>query len=115
MSRNVVGVSFFFSSRRRHTSLTCDWSSDVCSSDLATVVRGGCDGCRPTVATHATVTAATETVIHDSWAAMSATPIRAQRGARPNPDSLRSLRAGAVWTGLPLRERHLLLWLLGAD
>jgi hypothetical protein len=46
---------------------------------------------------------------------MSATPIRARRGARPNPDSLRSLRAGAVWTGLPLRERHLLLWLLTAD
>src|SRR6266480_5801279 len=29
---------FFFSSRRRHTRLTCDWSSDVCSSDLAGVV-----------------------------------------------------------------------------
>src|SRR5690242_7972823 len=28
------GFLFFFSSRRRHTSLTCDWSSDVCSSDL---------------------------------------------------------------------------------
>src|SRR5690242_21101890 len=28
---------FFFSSRRRHTRLTCDWSSDVCSSDLPTV------------------------------------------------------------------------------
>src|SRR6266571_5741336 len=28
-------IFFFFSSRRRHTSLTCDWSSDVCSSDLA--------------------------------------------------------------------------------
>src|SRR5690242_4293063 len=28
---------FFFSSRRRHTSLTCDWSSDVCSSDLLPV------------------------------------------------------------------------------
>src|SRR5690242_17570720 len=27
--------SFFFSSRSRHTSLTCDWSSDVCSSDLS--------------------------------------------------------------------------------
>src|SRR6266480_7012460 len=27
-------VLFFFSSRRRHTRLTCDWSSDVCSSDL---------------------------------------------------------------------------------
>src|SRR6267142_6470478 len=26
---------FFFSSRGRHTRLTCDWSSDVCSSDLA--------------------------------------------------------------------------------
>src|SRR5438477_8062536 len=24
--------NFFFSSRRRHTRLTCDWSSDVCSS-----------------------------------------------------------------------------------
>src|SRR5690242_3599272 len=28
-------LEFFFSSRRRHTRLTCDWSSDVCSSDLA--------------------------------------------------------------------------------
>src|SRR5262249_60121781 len=31
----VVAVSFFFSSRRRHTRLVSDWSSDVCSSDLA--------------------------------------------------------------------------------
>src|SRR5688572_22577483 len=36
----VVGVFcfffffFFFSSRRRHTRFDCDWSSDVCSSDL---------------------------------------------------------------------------------
>src|SRR5256885_8221882 len=29
------GVIFFFSSRRRHTRLQGDWSSDVCSSDLA--------------------------------------------------------------------------------
>src|SRR5256886_16681859 len=28
------GVFFFFSSRRRHTRFDCDWSSDVCSSDL---------------------------------------------------------------------------------
>src|SRR2546430_8556651 len=28
---------FFFSSRRRHTRFDCDWSSDVCSSDLAPV------------------------------------------------------------------------------
>src|SRR5690348_17860083 len=29
---------FFFSSRRRHTRWTGDWSSDVCSSDLGRVV-----------------------------------------------------------------------------
>src|SRR6476646_5501852 len=28
---------FFFSSRRRHTRSLCDWSSDVCSSDLRAV------------------------------------------------------------------------------
>ncbi len=46
---------------------------------------------------------------------MNATRFRAQRAARPNSDSLRSTRAGAIWTGLPLRERHLLQWLLVAD
>src|SRR2546430_7402654 len=30
---------FFFSSRRRHTRFDCDWSSDVCSSDLFDLVR----------------------------------------------------------------------------
>src|SRR5690242_5793841 len=30
----MIIIFFFFSSRRRHTRLTCDWSSDVCSSDL---------------------------------------------------------------------------------
>src|SRR3989475_7697397 len=30
-----VCVYFFFSSRRRHTRFDCDWSSDVCSSDLS--------------------------------------------------------------------------------
>src|SRR2546430_362842 len=29
-----VAFCFFFSSRRRHTRFDCDWSSDVCSSDL---------------------------------------------------------------------------------
>src|SRR5256885_12831016 len=31
----ISGWCFFFSSRRRHTRLQGDWSSDVCSSDLA--------------------------------------------------------------------------------
>src|SRR5437870_12741139 len=30
-------MSFFFSSRRRHTRWPRDWSSDVCSSDLGTL------------------------------------------------------------------------------
>src|SRR5438034_2996703 len=32
---------FFFSSRRRHTRSLCDWSSDVCSSDLSRPPRSG--------------------------------------------------------------------------
>src|SRR5260370_28899317 len=31
----LMACAFFFSSRRRHTRFKCDWSSDVCSSDLA--------------------------------------------------------------------------------
>src|SRR2546430_2958383 len=34
LSRAIPRVFFFFSSRRRHTRFDCDWSSDVCSSDL---------------------------------------------------------------------------------
>ena len=49
-SECVRKEGFIFSSRRRHTRLRRDWSSDVCSSDL-------CDlypyrmGCRPDKAT----------------------------------------------------------------
>src|SRR2546430_13330831 len=39
MVRQSTSMTFFFSSRRRHTRFDCDWSSDVCSSDL----RGGKD------------------------------------------------------------------------
>src|SRR5438309_8143473 len=34
---------FFFSSRRRHTRWNCDWSSDVCSSDLVSRRAGKSD------------------------------------------------------------------------
>src|SRR5207247_6795208 len=40
-------ILFFFSSRRRHTRSTRDWSSDVCSSDLARRPAQGA-GCRRT-------------------------------------------------------------------
>src|SRR5690348_18484367 len=41
MSDLYLGGLFFFSSRRRHTRWTGDWSSDVCSSDLTTVILKG--------------------------------------------------------------------------
>src|SRR5256885_993171 len=44
MRCNLCGL-FFFSSRRRHTRLQGDWSSDVCSSDLA-VFGGYCEGAK---------------------------------------------------------------------
>src|SRR2546427_9039919 len=45
---------FFFSSRRRHTRFDCDWSSDVCSSDVPRPVvaqlRRAAVGARPDAA-----------------------------------------------------------------
>src|SRR2546430_10523153 len=38
MGVDVCDLCFFFSSRRRHTRFDCDWSSDVCSSDLADTI-----------------------------------------------------------------------------
>src|SRR2546430_7052803 len=41
-----VWFFFFFSSRRRHTRFDCDWSSDVCSSDLTGAwIVNCCGGC----------------------------------------------------------------------
>src|SRR5256886_4840360 len=42
-ARSRLAVCFFFSSRRRHTRFDCDWSSDVCSSDLGTKAREAVD------------------------------------------------------------------------
>src|SRR5256886_11841186 len=47
---------FFFSSRRRHTRFDCDWSSDVCSSDLRVMIHqpmGGFQGQASDVEIHA--------------------------------------------------------------
>src|SRR5256885_4515668 len=51
LSAYAVIDFFFFSSRRRHTRLQGDWSSDVCSSDLVLGLHGAGsvrpDGARP--------------------------------------------------------------------
>src|SRR5438034_10226852 len=67
---------FFFSSRRRHTRSLCDWSSDVCSSDL-----GGCaETARPT--THHDPVYVVEGVIHYCVANMPAAYARTATQAR---------------------------------
>src|ERR671926_850521 len=43
---NADSSSFFFSSRRRHTRSLCDWSSDVCSSDLKAKAQAPRPGCQ---------------------------------------------------------------------
>src|SRR2546430_1702400 len=43
----VFVMFFFFSSRRRHTRFDCDWSSDVCSSDLSVNAAALSNGERP--------------------------------------------------------------------
>src|SRR5690606_3660395 len=37
----LIVLKFFFSSRRRHTRFSRDWSSDVCSSDLGMATNDG--------------------------------------------------------------------------
>src|SRR5438034_10858201 len=69
---------FFFSSRRRHTRSLCDWSSDVCSSDL-----GGCaETARPT--THHDPVYVEEGVIHYCVANMPAAYARTATQALTN-------------------------------
>src|SRR5690348_2637865 len=59
---------FFFSSRRRHTRWTGDWSSDVCSSDLTFGTEPGNPMARVNVKTdgdgalHGTIGSATDSV-----------------------------------------------------
>src|SRR5690606_39338688 len=50
-------VYFFFSSRRRHTRFSRDWSSDVCSSDLTrTMIVGLGQNAGPWTASTTTTT-----------------------------------------------------------
>src|SRR5690606_41143319 len=47
----VCVIFFFFSSRRRHTRFSRDWSSDVCSSDLGwTPVAGALESAKESFA-----------------------------------------------------------------
>src|SRR5256885_10446405 len=64
---------FFFSSRRRHTRLQGDWSSDVCSSDLNKPSRLELERCRPYLAAELRLLRGVRVVVplgriaHESW------------------------------------------------
>jgi hypothetical protein len=65
-----------------------------------------------TVAPRNALRNALRNTIGDSRVTTSTTPDRAQTQAGPKPDSLRSTRAGAIWTALPARDQQLILCLL---
>src|SRR5438477_6255968 len=75
--RKFCSFFFFFSSRRRHTKLTCDWSSDVCSSDLAGTSVGDAELARklaqlPRVATLVPARDNPIPAVVDAWVALQA-------------------------------------------
>src|SRR5437016_10591901 len=75
----------FFSSRRRHTRLVSDWSSDVCSSDLA---------------------ALEERIMARDQKGASEVYYSLVRDGRPLPEMLReAVRIHAPYTHVPYHER----------
>src|SRR5260221_6339116 len=68
--------SFFFSSRRRHTRSLCDWSSDVCSSDLKqkTTYESLCDWSSDVCSSDLQVVAVFFQVGEEVWAAEHGAP-----------------------------------------
>src|SRR5438034_8012665 len=86
---------FFFSSRRRHTRSLCDWSSDVCSSDLLTHGIVGEYGFRSfgrftlhASSSHAPGKNEPTTVSSPSWSARSLTSLPTARSSTPSPNGL---------------------------
>src|SRR3989454_4315535 len=80
-------VFFFFSSRRRHTRLQGDWSSDVCSSDLDEYPRAGTTlesvaKLKPAFKKDGTVTAASSSGINDGAAALLVIGGKGGKGGR---------------------------------
>src|SRR5256885_13224029 len=74
---------FFFSSRRRHTRLQGDWSSDVCSSDLESV----------------TVPEGAAALFVVAWAVAARTAMQTAARARTSTEPLRMLTLPEIGTG----------------
>src|SRR5438132_4129924 len=91
--------SFFFSSRRRHTRSLCDWSSDVCSSDLNYGTESGNPHCANCMV-HSGYEAS---AVNDTFGSLSGflATVKATFSRYPDPGALRLLEE-PVAPGHPL-------------
>src|SRR5690606_41076797 len=106
---------FFFSSRRRHTRFSRDWSSDVCSSDLvvqdwyADLLRLYAEDPDP----ETDLATRLDVRIKRQLAAFGISPdslnadLRARLGSSPRSEERRVGKAGrGRWTRLPSRDKR---------
>src|SRR5690606_40597233 len=85
----------FFSSRRRHTSSSRDWSSDVCSSDLVATIGVG---------THFAIVAA---VVHTLAHALFKSSLFMLAGTVDHQAGTRDIRRlGPLWRRMPRSEER---------
>src|SRR2546430_6275994 len=105
----MIAIVFFFSSRRRHTRFDCDWSSDVCSSDLPAAVhgralwlRGGAlPGCRGRE-----LPLARASVLHGDRGRRAGARGRGSRGGSVNLQSIDHVEPFTTKDGSTIRELH---------
>src|SRR5256885_2911115 len=93
----ILELFFFFSSRRRHTRLQGDWSSDVCSSDL-----GFLRGCHRDLAALGKHPVESEITVHSVSQWLRIQPL--SHGLLPS-DQFSSLRSEERRVGKECRSR----------
>src|SRR6476661_7538912 len=107
---------FFFSSRRRHTRFKCDWSSDVCSSDL---IRGKGNRVERLPLPQAVGEALAQYLIRTRRAGASRAAFLTVRGRPPRPLTAMAVRQivarACARAGLPRLGAHRLRHTLASD
>src|SRR2546430_793394 len=97
---------FFFSSRRRHTRFDCDWSSDVCSSDLLPKSRTRSASCSQEIlACSGERNTSSGNRMSPSWRPMVVSGLRRSKRCTAAPlssSSTRTMGGGALGGGPPV-------------